>query len=59
MAYTSPKTWATGEILTSADLNTYVRDQFLALAGSTGKVDASATVKNLQGDVVLFQLLGM
>jgi hypothetical protein len=31
MAWTSPKTWATNDILTSTDLNTYVRDNLLAL----------------------------
>jgi hypothetical protein len=31
VSWTSPKTWAFGEVLTSADMNTYVRDntQFL------------------------------
>jgi|Deesub1362A_J573_1020465.scaffolds.fasta_scaffold03070_3 hypothetical protein len=31
MAYTSPKTWNPGDILTAADMNTYVRDNTLAL----------------------------
>lgn len=26
MPYTTPKTWASGDVLTAADLNTYVRD---------------------------------
>jgi hypothetical protein len=26
MAFTTPKTWTTGEVLTSADMNTFVRD---------------------------------
>lgn len=26
MAWTSPKTWSTGDVLTAADMNTYVRD---------------------------------
>lgn len=59
MAYTSPKTWVTGEILTASDMNTYVRDQFLAIAGTAGKVDASSTVKNVQGEVIILQALGM
>lgn len=32
MAYTSPKTWATNDVLTAADMNTYVRDNFDAVA---------------------------
>jgi len=31
MAYTAPKTWAYKESLSSADMNTYVRDNFIAL----------------------------
>lgn len=30
MAYTSPKTYASGDVLTAADLNTYQRDNFNA-----------------------------
>jgi len=29
MAWTAPKTWTTGSIVTASDLNTYVRDDFL------------------------------
>lgn len=32
MAWTTPKTWNVGDILTAADLNTYVRDNFNATA---------------------------
>jgi hypothetical protein len=28
MAWSTPKTWASGDVLTAADMNTYVRDQF-------------------------------
>jgi microcystin-dependent protein len=31
MAYTTPKTWAYKESVSSSDLNTYVRDNFIAL----------------------------
>lgn len=31
MSWTTPKTWAVGDILSSADMNTYVRDNWLAL----------------------------
>ncbi len=32
MAYTTPKTWAVGDVLTAADMNTYVRDNVSFLA---------------------------
>lgn len=31
MAWTTPKTWVTGEALTAADMNTYIKDNQLAL----------------------------
>jgi hypothetical protein len=31
MTWTSPKTWATGDLLTAADMNTYLRDNTAAL----------------------------
>jgi hypothetical protein len=33
VSFTSPKTWSFGEILTSTDMNTYVRDNSIALFG--------------------------
>lgn len=36
MAWTAPRTWTVGQILTAAQLNTDVRDNMLYLAGSTG-----------------------
>jgi hypothetical protein len=35
MAWTAPKTWVVGEVLTAANLNLQLRDNFLALRGST------------------------
>jgi len=35
MPYTTPKTWASGDVLTAADLNTYVRDNVAFLAAGT------------------------
>lgn len=32
MAYTTPKTWSVGEVLTASDMNTYVSDNTAALA---------------------------
>ena len=40
MAYTSPRTWVAGELLTAALLNAHVRDNLLAIAGTTGHVGA-------------------
>ena len=36
--YTSPKTWTTGDVLTAADMNTYVRDNVIFLANDRPKV---------------------
>lgn len=36
MAYTSPKTWAAGDILTAAEMNTHLRDNLLAVATTGG-----------------------
>lgn len=58
MSWTSPETAVTGSVITASFWNTNGRDNLLALAGSTGKIDASATVKGLQGDAVLLNLLG-
>ena len=33
MAYTTPKTWAVGNVLTASDMNTYVRDNAAFLYG--------------------------
>jgi len=37
MPYTTPKTWASGDVLTAADLNTYVRDN-VAFSANPPKV---------------------
>lgn len=39
MAYTAPATWTTGQIVTAANLNEQLRDNFIAVAGTDGKVD--------------------
>ncbi|MFH1604557.1 MAG: hypothetical protein ABIH03_11690 [Pseudomonadota bacterium] len=44
--WSSPKTWTTGELMAASSLNTYVRDQQLAL--STGEL-AEAAIGNLPG----------
>ena len=36
MAYTSPRTWSTGEVVTAALMNTHLRDNLLALATTGG-----------------------
>jgi len=38
MAWTIPKTWNVGDVLTSTDLNTYVRDNSSFLYGDTNEV---------------------
>lgn len=34
MAFTAPRTWVSGEIVTAANMNTHVRDNFKAAAGA-------------------------
>ena len=59
MAWTSLKTWVTGDVLTSGELNTYLRDNLIHLAGSTGVIDASAVTKHVSQDAILWQALGL
>jgi hypothetical protein len=47
MAWTSPRTWVTGEIVTAAQLNTHVRDNLIDLDRRTSPV--FATVSTQQG----------
>lgn len=55
MAYTNPSTvsWTTGSILTATQLNTYVRDNFLALAGTGGFPVAPWLTNSLAANVAL------
>lgn len=43
MAWTTPKTWATGEVLTSTDMNVFVRDNLKYLKPSFGEAVGSGT----------------
>jgi hypothetical protein len=49
MAWTSPRTWAVGEIATAALMNTHVRDNFSYLKGTDGTVaiDAGITASGI------------
>lgn len=42
MTWVAPRTWVTGETLTSTLLNTHVRDNFLTMAGAIGTAYAPA-----------------
>jgi hypothetical protein len=44
MAYTSPRTWVALETVTAALLNTHLRDNLLAVAGTTGLVPTTSLV---------------
>ena len=46
MTYTIPKTWAAGAILTASEMNTYVRDNTLALVDANPLIIPSARVYN-------------
>jgi hypothetical protein len=39
MAYTTPKTWSVGDVLTASDMNTYVRDNAAFLKSSVDNVE--------------------
>ena len=39
MAWTQPRTWVAGELVTAAIMNTHVRDQLLAIAEGTATLD--------------------
>lgn len=59
MAYTAPKTFVAGAVLTAAELNTHIRDQFLYLAGSTGRIDLSTVSKHISHDSLIIKILGI
>lgn len=42
MAWTSPRTWVTGEVVTAGLLNTHIRDEFITLGGAIGTAYAPA-----------------
>lgn len=46
MAWTAPRTWTTGEVVTSTIMNTHVRDNFLAVPYVVAQSGAGATVTN-------------
>lgn len=43
MAWTTPRTWATGEVVTASIMNTHVRDNLNAVGASTAQVTTSET----------------
>lgn len=51
MAWTAPKTWVVGAVLTAADLNTHLRDNLAYLKGGAGTVTLDAG-QNVSGAVV-------
>lgn len=52
MAWTNPRTWLTGEVLTAALLNTHLRDNLLELNGATsGWAVWAPELTNLAGTV--------
>lgn len=58
MAWTTPKTWTVGEVLTAANMNVHVRDNLIALRQldartSTGKNNAAFTFITMDTNVEL------
>lgn len=53
MAWTSPRTWVSGEVITAALLNTHVRDNQLELNGTAGAWTAyTPTIQGFTGTLV-------
>lgn len=52
MAWTSPRTYTAGEIITASILNTHVRDNFLYLkgVGQVPTIESGLTIDNTDGD---------
>jgi hypothetical protein len=44
MAWTAPKTWSVGELVTAANMNTHIRDDLKYLKGQAGQVDLEANL---------------
>ena len=56
MAYTSPKTWGVGDVLTAADLNTYVRDNEKAMMREIAHASGSTNVSFTTGPTSIISL---
>lgn len=54
MAWTAPKTWSVGELVTAANMNTHVRDNLNYLKGAAGTIvfDAAATFTATSGTIL-------
>src|SRR3990167_6626892 len=52
MAFTSPRTWVAGEIVTAALMNTHIRDNERYLKGLDGvpTIESGLTIDNTDGD---------
>jgi len=55
MAWTAPRTWTVGEVVTAAIMNTHVRDNQLAIDAMFGIATAPATGRVPVGDATDFQ----
>lgn len=60
MAWTAPRTWVTGEVVTAAIMNTHVRDNLNALNGFVAKTadESVSSSAVLQNDDHLFYTIG-
>lgn len=54
MAWNSPKTWAFGEVLTSSDMNTYVRDNTIDLDTRVNNVAVSVATASTDNVAIVF-----
>jgi hypothetical protein len=65
MAWTAPKTWVVGEVLTAANLNVHLRDNLNALNGSgpggfiRGKINSDGSIASGTGFSVTAHTTGL
>uniref|UniRef100_A0A6M3JX75 Tail protein n=1 Tax=viral metagenome TaxID=1070528 RepID=A0A6M3JX75_9ZZZZ len=52
MAWSAPKTWTAGEVVTASDMNTYIRDnqRYLKGIGQVPTIESGLTIDNTDGD---------
>ncbi|GAA1790242.1 hypothetical protein GCM10009795_039930 [Nocardioides hankookensis] len=59
MAWTAPRTWVAGEIVSASMLNTHLRDNLLALDFSSGFVAVTAAANVTSSSTILYRRSGM
>ena len=58
MAWTAPRTWVTGEIVTSSNMNTHVRDNLLETAPAKVATAGEEVIADGANSIVQRRLIG-